>query len=177
MATTLTNYHRHLREFQTGDPGIVSNTRSHGVRPIQVGDHVFASLDEEEDPPSWHHTATVVCTRRLRSQGLVRVEYDDETILQDHPGKDFLPVARIRPDVCYEGGDGGVGRGLGMPADGEEDKDDPSSKWSAHVAKAGVEFRRHTESPSLRTCSRAIASSRSSSWLAPVATWRVRSAC
>jgi hypothetical protein len=36
-----------------------------------------------------------------------------------------------------------------MPADGEEDKDDPSSKWSAHVAKAGIEFRRHMESPSL----------------------------
>jgi hypothetical protein len=52
-------------------------------------------------------------------------------------------------DVCSEGGDGGVGRGLGMPADGEEDKDDPSSKWSVHVAKAGIEFRRHMESPSL----------------------------
>ncbi len=36
-----------------------------------------------------------------------------------------------------------------MPADGEEDKDDPSSKWSVHVAKAGIEFRRHMESPSL----------------------------
>jgi hypothetical protein len=84
-----------------------------------------------------------------QGQGRVRVEYDDETILQDHPGKDLLPIARIRPDVCSEGGDGGVGRGLGMPADGEEDKDDPSSKWSAHVAKAGIEFRRHMESPSL----------------------------
>ena len=150
-ATTITNYERHLREFLTGDPGVVSNTRSHGVRPIQVGDHVFASLEEEEeDPPSWHHTATVVCTRSLRSRGMVKVKYDDETILQDHPGKDLLPVARIRPDVCYEGSNAGVGRGLGMPADGEEDKDDPSSKWSARVAKAGVEYRRHTESPSLQ---------------------------
>ena len=59
------------------------------------------------------------------------------------------PAGSNRPDVCSEGGNGGVGRGLGMPADGEEDKDDPSSKWSAHVAKAGIEFRRHMESPSL----------------------------
>ena len=148
-ATTLTNYDRHRREFQTGVAGVASNTRSHGVRPIQVGDRVFASLEEEEDPPSWTDIATVVCTRGLRTSGKVRVKYDDETILQDHPDKEHLPLARIRPDVCSEGGDGGVGRGLGMPADGEEDKDDPSSKWSAHVAKAGVEFRRHTESPSL----------------------------
>ena len=130
-----------------------SSMHIHGVRIVIVGPgaaHNFHEKAKKIKNPSWTDIATVVCTRGFRTSGKVyRVEYDDETILQDHPGKDLLPIARIRPDVCSEGGDGGVGRGLSMPADGEEDKDDPSSKWSVHVAKAGIEFRRHMESPSL----------------------------
>ena len=125
---------RQMRQLQDTSEHVMSSHYSsmhiHGAHIVIVGPgaaHNFHEKAKISKNPSWTDIATVVCTRGLRTSGKVRVEYDDETILQ---------VARIRPDVCSEGGDGGVGRGLGMPADGEEDKDDPSSKRSAHVAKA-----------------------------------------
>ena len=116
---------RQMRQLQDTSEHVMSSHYSsmhiHGVRIVIVGSGAAHNFHEKaKKNPSWTDIATVVCTRGLRTSGKVRVEYDDETILQDHP----------------EGGDGGVGRGLGMPADGEEDKDDPSSKRSAHVAKA-----------------------------------------
>ena len=130
-----------------------SSMHIHGVRIVIVGPgaaHNFLEKAKKKSFVDRHCDGGMYAQPPYERQGQGRVQlYDDETILQDHPGKDLLPIARIRPDVCSEGGDGGVGRGLGMPADGEEDKDDPSSKWSAHVAKAGIEFRRHMESPSL----------------------------
>ena len=95
-----------------------SSMHIHGVRIVIVGPGAAHNFHEKAKKiPSWTDIATVVCTRGLRTSGKVRVEYDDETI---HGRVETVVWAEV----------------WACPPDGEEDKDDPSSKRSAHVAKA-----------------------------------------
>ena len=110
----------------------------HGAHIVIVGPGAAHNFHEKANffkNPSWTDIATVVCTRGLRTSGKVRVEYDDETILQ--------------PDVEVWACPPMARRTRTTPRANGPRTWPKRSKWSAHVAKAGIEFRRHMESPSL----------------------------
>jgi hypothetical protein len=117
-----------------------SSMHIHGVRIVIVGPGAAHNFHEKAKKiPSWTDIATVVCTRGLRTSGKVRVEYDDETI-------------HGRVEWC--GQRSGHARRMARRTRTTPRANGPRtwpkrSKWSAHVAKAGIEFRRHMESPSL----------------------------
>jgi len=126
-----------------------SSMHIHGVRIVIVGPgaaHNFHEKAKISKNPSWTDIATVVCTRGLRTSGKVRVEYDDETILLGRTCvRKAATVVWAEVWACPP-----MARRTRTTPRANGPRTWPKrSKWSAHVAKAGIEFRRHMESPSL----------------------------